>query len=29
MSSTLGAVQQWIGEHEQPDDITLLLARQL
>lgn len=23
------AIQQWIGDHEQPDDITLLLAREL
>lgn len=29
MATVLGAVKQWIGDHEQPDDITLLLARQL
>ena len=29
MTTVLAAVKQWIGDHEQPDDITLLLARQL
>ena len=29
MATVLKAVKQWIGDHEQPDDITLLLARQL
>ena len=29
MATVLEAVKQWIGDHEQPDDITLLLARQL
>jgi sigma-B regulation protein RsbU (phosphoserine phosphatase) len=29
MATVLAAVKQWIGDHEQPDDITLLLARQL
>ncbi len=29
MSTVLEAVKQWIGKHGQPDDITLLLARQL
>ena len=28
-SETLGAVRQWIGDREQPDDMTLLFARQL
>ncbi len=27
--ATFRAVHQWIGEHEQPDDMTLLLARQI
>jgi sigma-B regulation protein RsbU (phosphoserine phosphatase) len=26
-ANTLKAVQAWIGDHEQPDDMTLLLAR--
>ena len=29
MATVLETVKQWIGDHEQPDDITLLLARQL
>jgi len=29
MATVLKAVKQWIGDHEQPDDITVLLARQL
>jgi sigma-B regulation protein RsbU (phosphoserine phosphatase) len=29
MAAVLKAVKQWIGDQEQPDDITLLLARQL
>jgi len=29
MATVLEAVKQWIGDHEQPDDITLLLVRQL
>ncbi len=29
MATVLKAVKQWIGDHEQPDDITLLLARQI
>jgi sigma-B regulation protein RsbU (phosphoserine phosphatase) len=29
MADTLKAVRDWIGDREQPDDITLLLARQL
>jgi sigma-B regulation protein RsbU (phosphoserine phosphatase) len=28
-SDTLLRLQEWIGNHEQPDDMTLLLARQL
>jgi sigma-B regulation protein RsbU (phosphoserine phosphatase) len=28
-SDTLRRLQEWIGNHEQPDDMTLLLARQL
>jgi sigma-B regulation protein RsbU (phosphoserine phosphatase) len=28
-TNTLHTLQQWIGAHEQPDDMTLLLARQL
>jgi sigma-B regulation protein RsbU (phosphoserine phosphatase) len=28
-TSTLQTLQQWIGNNEQPDDMTLLLARQL
>jgi phosphoserine phosphatase RsbU/P len=28
-TNTLHTLQQWIGNHEQPDDMTLLLARQL
>jgi sigma-B regulation protein RsbU (phosphoserine phosphatase) len=28
-ASTLRRLQDWIGAHEQPDDMTLLLARQL
>ncbi|HEV2577983.1 MAG TPA: SpoIIE family protein phosphatase [Acidobacteriaceae bacterium] len=28
-SNTLQCLQEWIGNHEQPDDMTLLLARQL
>jgi sigma-B regulation protein RsbU (phosphoserine phosphatase) len=28
-ANTLHTLQQWIGNHEQPDDMTLLLARQL
>ncbi len=29
MAAVFKALKEWIGEHEQPDDITLLLARQL
>lgn len=29
MATVFAALKQWIGENEQPDDITLLLARQL
>jgi sigma-B regulation protein RsbU (phosphoserine phosphatase) len=28
-TNTLHRLQEWIGNHEQPDDMTLLLARQL
>jgi sigma-B regulation protein RsbU (phosphoserine phosphatase) len=28
-ANTLKCLQEWIGNHEQPDDMTLLLARQL
>ncbi len=28
-TNTLQRLQEWIGNHEQPDDMTLLLARQL
>jgi sigma-B regulation protein RsbU (phosphoserine phosphatase) len=28
-ANTLQRLQEWIGNHEQPDDMTLLLARQL
>lgn len=28
-TNTLQCLQQWIGNHEQPDDMTILLARQL
>lgn len=28
-TNTLKCLQEWIGNHEQPDDMTLLLARQL
>jgi sigma-B regulation protein RsbU (phosphoserine phosphatase) len=28
-TNTLLRLQEWIGNHEQPDDMTLLLARQL
>ena len=28
-TNTLHCLQEWIGNHEQPDDMTLLLARQL
>jgi sigma-B regulation protein RsbU (phosphoserine phosphatase) len=28
-TNTMKCLQQWIGNHEQPDDMTLLLARQL
>ena len=28
-ANTLHRLQEWIGNHEQPDDMTLLLARQL
>ncbi|HXS14107.1 MAG TPA: SpoIIE family protein phosphatase [Acidobacteriaceae bacterium] len=28
-TNTLRRLQEWIGNHEQPDDMTLLLARQL
>ena len=28
-ANTLKVIQAWIGDHEQPDDMTILLARQL
>jgi serine phosphatase RsbU (regulator of sigma subunit) len=28
-TNTFHRLQEWIGNHEQPDDMTLLLARQL